>query len=217
MEFDVAGLLFDMDGTLIDSTPAVRRSWHEWARRWDARDPFDDGHGPHGVPARAIVESVLPAERVEAGYADIVAMEVADVEGIVVLPGTRDLLASLPADGWAIVTSCSAPLARARLAAVGIAAPAVVTADDVPRGKPAPDPFLAGAALLGVDPADCLVFEDAPAGIAAAKAAGARSLALLTTNPAETLHADARVADVASVRAESFTDARGARIRITVA
>jgi sugar-phosphatase len=178
-------VLFDMDGTLIDSTPAVQRSWQRWGEHWGVADVF--GSHQHGVPARAIVAGHLPADRVDEGFSMIERMEVEDTEGIVVLPGAEALLASLPADRWAIVTSCTGPLAAARVRATGLQPPVLVTASDTERGKPDPAPYLAAAARLGVDPRDCLVVEDAGAGLIAGRAAGCATLAVATTLPLEEL------------------------------
>ncbi|HEV7173293.1 HAD-IA family hydrolase [Pedococcus sp.] len=200
-----AAVLFDMDGTLIDSIPTVVRSWLRWAKEEDV-DPRRLA-GFHGVPARGIAERLLPPERVDAAVARIEAIEVADVEGITVLPGALDALDALGASGasgavhrCAIATSCTAPLAEARIAATGLPVPpVVVTASDVTRGKPHPEPFLLAAARLGVDPTDCLVVEDAPGGLEAARAAGCCTLAVATTTTPADLIADAVVENLAAV------------------
>jgi sugar-phosphatase len=192
-------VLFDMDGTLIDSTPSVERSWARWA----------EGRGldrggitvAHGVPARQILASFLPVAEVDGALVEIEAMEVADVEGIVVLPGALDALVALPPGRAAIATSSTQPLAKARIAATGLPVPAVVvTANDVTVGKPHPGPYLLAAARLGVDPARCLVVEDSPAGLASGRAAGCATLALSTTHATTDLHADAVVVSLADVR-----------------
>lgn len=178
-------ILFDLDGTLVDSTPAVDRSWRTWAA--------DEGItgfriGEHGRPARDIVREHVPAERVEASLARIVALEVADTADVVALPGAIALLATLPGAAWAIVTSGSDPLARARIAAAGLPMPGVlVTSSEPVSGKPAPDPYLLAARRLGVDAAACLVVEDAPAGLASAAAAGMRAIGVAGTYPAARL------------------------------
>lgn len=196
----VRAVLFDMDGTLIDSTPAVDRAWAAWERTWHVR--LGVRASALGRPARDIVaERVAPADA-EAAFRDIEALEVADTEGIVVLPGVRDLLAALPRDRWAIATSCSAPLAAARLAAAGIEPPVLVTASDTARGKPYPDPYLAAAARLGVAPEQCLVVEDAVAGVAAGRAAGCAVLGVLGSADTDALGADVVVADLTAVRVE---------------
>ncbi|KON75039.1 HAD-IA family hydrolase [Cellulosimicrobium cellulans] len=180
-------VLFDMDGTLIDSVPAVDRNWRRWAAEHGLPDP-EEFQIQHGTPARTLIAELLPEDRVEPAYERIHALELEDNDGVTILPGTRDALAVLPPGRQAIVTSCTRPLAAARMAASGLAAPSVVvTADDVARGKPDPDPFLLGAERLGVDPARCLVVEDAPAGIAAARAAGCATLAVTGTHSAAEL------------------------------
>jgi sugar-phosphatase len=200
-----------MDGTLIDSTPAVQRAWRTWGERWGLGDVF--GAHEHGVPARAIVASHLPADRVDEGFAMIETMEVEDTTGIVVLPGAEALLAALPHDRWAIVTSCTAPLAAARMLATGLRPEVLVTASDTARGKPSPDPYLEAAARLGVDPHDCLVVEDAPAGIAAGRAAGCSTLAVAGTLPVDELDADLVAPSLEAVRIERT--AGGLRVTVT--
>lgn len=203
-------VLFDMDGTLVDSTPAVVRSWTTWAIEHDLTE--EQMAGFHGVPAASIVDQLVPEAGRQAALARIVELELADVDGVVPLPGSVDALAALPPERVAIATSCTRPLALARLRASGIELPGVVvTVDDVRRGKPDPDPFLVAAERLGFDPARCLVVEDAPAGIAAARAAGCSSLAVTTTTPAADLPADAVVDTLADVR---FEPAEGG-VRVT--
>ena len=182
-------VLFDMDGTLVDSTGAVERSWAIWGKEYGlTRSVLEAGHGQ---PASQLVRTVLPADRVDEGLARIADLELHDVADITVLPGAAELLAALPADRAAIVTSATRELALARIAAAGLVAPAaLVTFDDVTHGKPDPEPFLTGAARLGIDPRRCLVVEDAPAGIQAAQAAGCATLAVTTTSRRADLHAD---------------------------
>jgi sugar-phosphatase len=204
-----AAVLFDMDGTLIDSTPVVVRSWVTWALERGIPPERLEGH--HGVPAAQIVRGLVPEHDVEAAIARINALEIADVEGITVLAGAAEAVAALPEACRAIVTSCTSALAAARIAATGLLVPSVVvTADDVPRGKPDPAPYLLGAQRLGVDPARCLVVEDAPSGLASARAAGAATLAVTTTTPARDLVADAVVGTLADVR--FVVDGDGVRV-----
>ncbi|MGH9478281.1 MAG: HAD-IA family hydrolase [Terriglobales bacterium] len=199
----VEAVLFDMDGVLIDSTPAVARVWRDWALE-HGFDPAEVVARAHGRPSLATVREYLPGADHAAVNREVERREMADVMDIRPLPGARDLLEALPRDRWAIVTSCTAPLARVRIAAGGLPQPPqLVTADDVARGKPAPDAFLMGAARLGASPAACLVIEDVPAGVRAGKAAGARVLALTTTFPEADLHragADWVAPNCASVR-----------------
>ena len=207
-----AAVLFDMDGTLIDSTPVVDRSWLRWAQEEDV-DPARLA-GMHGVPAAGIVERLLPPERRAAAVRRIDAIELADTEGITVLPGAAEALVALPRGRAAIATSCTRPLALARIAATSLAAPeVVVTADDVERGKPDPAPYLLAAARLGVQAARCLVVEDAPSGLASARAAGCATLAVATTHSVADLRAAGPDAVVASLAAVALvTGAEGVRL-----
>ena len=199
-----AAVLFDLDGTLIDSTPAVVRSWDLWAReRGLASLPIEI---PHGVPARQVLVDLVPADEVEAAFARIEAIETGQLEGITVLPGAFEALAALPADRAAIVTSGTPPLVRARLEITALPAPPlVITPDDVPRGKPDPAPYRLAAERLGLDPRECLVVEDAPAGLTSGRLGGCTTLALTTTHSAAELAAcvpDAVIGSLAEVRFE---------------
>ncbi len=194
-----AAVLFDMDGTLIDSTPSVNRSWSRWALEFGV--DLTSLAGMHGIPAAQIMARLVAPARLREAVARIEQLEMADVEGILVLPGAAEALAAIPAGRGAIVTSCTRDLAKARIAATGLQAPAViVTADQVAEGKPNPAPFLLAAEKLGVDPAGCLVVEDAPAGLTAALAAGSFRLAVCTTHTPDELEADAIVTNLAAVR-----------------
>jgi sugar-phosphatase len=194
-------VIFDMDGTLIDSTPAVVRAWATWASEYGL-PPIDLGMH-HGTPSASVVRAVLPEHMHEAGMQRITELEIADLHDVVVLPGTVEALTSLASAKNAIATSCTVPLAEARIAAAELVPPSVlVTADDVVHGKPHPEPFLEAARRLGVDPRRCLVVEDAPRGLEAARAAGCFTLAVLTTTPREALDADAIVSDLSEVRFE---------------
>lgn len=177
-------VLFDNDGTLIDSRGPVVRSWLAWAA--DNGVPAASLVGFHGVPSSGIVAAVAPHLDPVAATADIDRRELADLEGVVALPGAVDAVSAV---GWrgAIVTSASRELLSARLDAAGFTAPEVtVTADDITRGKPDPQPYLVAADRLGIDPARCLVIEDAPAGLRSGRAAGAATVAVVTTStPAE--------------------------------
>jgi sugar-phosphatase len=204
-------VIFDMDGTLIDSTPAVLRAWDTWADEHGLTP--DEFVREHGVPSAGVVEALLPADQHEAGIARINELELEDVHDIVVLPGAAEALAALVGAKNAIATSCTTPLAKARITAAGLVPPSVlITADDVTRGKPDPDPFLAAAERMGADPTRCLVVEDAPMGLAAGQAAGCFTLAVVTTTPREDLHADAIVDDLSSV--EFLPSPDGIRVRL---
>lgn len=205
-------VLFDNDGTLIDSSGAVERSWRAWAEHH--RIPAAAFGNVHGMPSRRIVARVAPHLDVAEATADIDRRELLDLEGVVALPGAADALAAV-GDRAAIVTSAGRKLAGLRLEAAGITPPAaLVTADDIIRGKPDPEPYFVGAEKLGVDPARCLVVEDAPAGLEAGRAAGAATLAVVTTNTRDDLEglADLVVDDLAWVQ---FAVVAGG-VRVTV-
>ncbi len=176
-----SGILFDMDGVLLDSTPAVARVWHEWALE-HGFNPEEVVRAAHGRPSLSTIRDYLPGSDYEAENREVERRELADLEGIVPWPGAIDLLKSLPLDRWAIVTSCTRPLAEVRIRAGGLPRPKFfITSDDIGNGKPAPDPYLKGAQMLGLHPADCIVVEDVPAGVRSGKAAGCRVIALCTT------------------------------------
>jgi mannitol-1-/sugar-/sorbitol-6-phosphatase len=180
-QIQCAALLFDMDGVLINSTPAVARVWRRWA--------IEHGFNPeevvacaHGRPSLTTVREYLPNADHEAENREVERREIEDLEGVVALPGALDLLASLPADRWTIVTSCTRPLAEVRIRAAGLPLPRkLITSNDITHGKPHPEPYLKGAAVLGFPPAECIVLEDVPAGVRAGKAAGAKVIAFKTT------------------------------------
>ena len=182
-------VLFDMDGTLVDSTNAVSRSWRRWADEAGLGESFRGA--VHGVPARQMIATLVPADQVDGAVARVTELEMADTADITILPGAGDLLTSIPEHRRAIVTSCSRALCLLRLTASGFPIPAtVVTIEDTHRGKPFPEPFLEAAKRLGVDPARCLVVEDAPAGLEAARAAGCATIGVEGTHAAADLIAD---------------------------
>jgi len=181
------GLLFDLDGVLVDSTPAVERVWHGWATE-HGFVPAEVVRRAHGRPSITTIRELLPDGDHDKENREVERREIADVSDVVPLPGALQLLHGLPAIAWTIVTSCSRPLAHVRITAAGLPVPQkLITASDILRGKPDPEPYLKGAEILQLAPADCVVVEDAPAGIRAGKAAGARVLALRTTTPAAEL------------------------------
>jgi sugar-phosphatase len=176
-----SALLFDMDGVLIDSTPAVARVWSRWAIE-RGLDPDKVVHMAHGRPSRTTIRDLLPDADIDLEDREVERQEIADLDGVVLLPGARELLDSLPADRWTIATSCTRALAEVRLRAAGLPIPKnMITSSDVKIGKPNPEPYLKAAAKLGFAASDCIVVEDAPAGVRAGKAAGARVIAFLTT------------------------------------
>jgi sugar-phosphatase len=200
MKIYADALLFDNDGTLVSSLESVNRCWTRWAQEYGITAQDFARIELHGRPAADIVADLLPAGTVPEALARIEQLEVEDVPGgVVLLPGTAALLASLPADRWAVVTSAGRRLADARLAEAGITPKVMIAADDITRGKPDPEPYLLGAARLGVDPARCVVFEDAPAGLQAGRAAGMRTVALATTHARSQLLADVVLTDLSEV------------------
>ena len=181
------GVLFDLDGVLINSTPAVERVWRRWASKHGLDPETVIGHA-HGRPSVNTIRHFLPSADHEAENRMVESWEIEDVDGVVPLPGAVELLASLPGDRWTIVTSCTRDLAAARFRAAGLKVPqSIVTATDIVRGKPDPEPYLKGAALLGLSASRCLVFEDVTAGIQSGHAAGARVVGLATTLSREAL------------------------------
>jgi mannitol-1-/sugar-/sorbitol-6-phosphatase len=184
-----SALLFDLDGVLTDSTPAVERVWRHWAIEHGI-DPEEAIHKAHGRPSIATVREYLPNADHEAENLIIEQREMEDLEGVVPLPGAIELLNQLPPERWAIVTSCTRPLAEVRIRFAGLPLPkCLLTSSDIIKGKPDPEPYIKGAALLGLKASQCVVLEDVPAGIRAGKAAGAPVIALRTTSPESQLKA----------------------------
>ncbi|QEV17098.1 HAD family hydrolase [Streptomyces alboniger] len=221
MKIQAEALLFDNDGTLISSLASVYRCWTRWAREYGITAEEFARVELHGRPAAEIAADLLPPEKVAEAVARIEELEVSDVAGgVELLPGTRALLDSLPSPQlsapleqggaplrWAVVTSATRVLAEARLAEAGIRPGLLIAADDITRGKPDPEPYLLAAAKLGVDPARCVVFEDAPAGLQAGRAAGMTTVALATTHNGTELSADVLVKDLSAVSAQATAGA----------
>jgi sugar-phosphatase len=178
-----SAFLFDMDGTLLSSIAAAERVWSRWAQRHglDVAAFLPTIHGMRSV--ETVRRLNLPGVDAQAEADAITAEEMVDLAGVEPIPGVRELIATLPAGRWAVVTSAPRELALRRIEAAGLPRPPLlIAAEDVTRGKPAPDCFLLAADRLGVHAADCLVFEDAPAGIAAAEAAGAGVVVITATH-----------------------------------
>lgn len=209
---DVAAVIFDVDGTLVDSYPSIIRAWTTWGQEFGVTAEQLESY--HGWPSEAIIKLTVAPELVDEATARVDELEVAEAHDVAAVDGALEALTTLPADRVAVATSGTREVATARLTCAGLPIPAVaVTFSDVSHGKPDPEIFLTAAAGLGIDPADCLVVEDAVAGVQAAKAAGCQALAVLTTTPREQLAeagADAIVARLADV----VFRADGDRIRV---
>jgi sugar-phosphatase len=180
-------ILFDLDGVLIDSGSCVIRHWEDWTRQHgiEMAAVMRTAHGVRTVETIRIVAPHLDAEKEAERFK---AVEVADTEGVAAIDGALALLEALPSDAWAIVTSGSRELALARLRTAGLPVPGIlVSGDDVKQGKPSPEPYLVGASRLGRQSHKCLVLEDAPAGIEAARAAGMQVVGIATTHFQEEL------------------------------
>ncbi len=202
--FSCSAIVFDLDGVVVDSTRAVDREWREWAERKGV-----DGDAimaiAHGVRTVEVIRRVAPHLDAEAEASAIENHEAGDQRGVTVMPGAADLLSQIPEARWGVVTSGSRLLATNRLRYCGLPVPKVlVTSDDVTHGKPHPEPYLKGAAQLGFNPADCLVIEDAPAGIESARAAGMKVIGITSTYIAAVLeHADAVIGQLSQIHVVS--------------
>jgi len=210
------GILFDMDGVLISSLGSVERSWTQWAemRGIEPASALKIVHGRRSIETVARLRPDLDAE---AENRIIEKLEIDDTEGVRALPGVLDLLAALPAGCWTVVTSATGALARVRLAAAGIPVSGpIVTADDVAKGKPDPAPYLAGAALLGLPPGDCVVIEDAASGVKAGRAAGCTVVATTFSHSIESLEAaNYIVPDLTGVRVTVLPGGEGIELTLT--
>ena len=214
---NIGAILFDLDGVLVDSTECVRRVCTAWAisRGLDAERVLEFGQGRR---VQETVRTWVPHLDLETEIATLVGMESRETDGLYPIPGADTLVASLPPNTWAVVTSGARPVATLRLRHVGLPIPqTLITADDVRHGKPDPEGYLAAARALGRAPDDCVVIEDAPAGLDAAHAAGMRSIGIIGTFPASRLRdADVVLDRLDRLRAEVGEDA-GLRLVWSVA
>jgi mannitol-1-/sugar-/sorbitol-6-phosphatase len=189
MKVTVRGILFDMDGVLVSSIGSVERSWTRWAEKhgMDIASSIRTAHGRRAIEAVRVLRPDLDADK-ELKYLED--LEVEDREGLEILGGVKSILDVLPEKYWTVVTSATDRIARSRMKHGGIPVPAqIVTADVVAKGKPDPQPYLRGAALLGLKPEECLVIEDSASGAKAGHAAGCKVLATLFSHSAESLEA----------------------------
>jgi sugar-phosphatase len=187
LSFRCRAILFDLDGVLVDSAECVERTWRNWANnhRLNPEHVIAFAHGRRTIET---VRLVAPALNAEAEVAELEAGEAMNTDGIYEIESARDLLERLPVERWAVVTSGIRTVAEFRLRHTGLPVPSVmICADEIARGKPDPEGYLAAAARLGNAPADCIVIEDAPSGIGAARAAGMRVIAIASTYPPDQL------------------------------
>jgi mannitol-1-/sugar-/sorbitol-6-phosphatase len=207
--FHCSAILFDLDGVLVDSTRSVERQWRIWAHERGI-DEEKVIAVAHGVRALEVIRIVAPHLDANVEVRSLESREAADHDGVAVMPGAAALVSTIPDGRWCVVTSGTRHLATARLRLAGIPVPKVmITADDVVNGKPHPEPYLKGAELLGVNPGECLVIEDAPAGIRAAHAGGMKVIALTSTYPASGLgEADAVIEKLARIQVALDSDGK---------
>ena len=198
--FECRAILFDLDGVLVDSTAYVEDQWRRWARsKGLSEEPFLKVC--HGRRAVETIRLAAPELDAEAEVAAFVPDDSVTQPAIRALDGAHRLLETLPAGSWAVATSGTRRMATERLQSAGLPVPAVlVCAEDVQHGKPSPDVYLLAAAGLGVPPGECLVVEDAPAGIEAARAAGMSVVSVTTTHACSELRADICTSSLANVR-----------------
>ena len=195
-------ILFDLDGVLVDSTECVERSWRTWATR-RGLDPGRVMQVAHGRRTIETVALVAPHLSLAEEVAALEGVEAHTTDGVYEIPGARELLERLPSDAWAVVTSGVRAVATLRIRHTGLPMPRVlVCADEIHRGKPDPEGYLNAAARLGRAPADCVVIEDTPPGLEAARAAGMRSIGIAGTYPASALIADLVVPSLTSLPVE---------------
>jgi sugar-phosphatase len=213
--FECTAILFDLDGVLVNSTGSVDRQWRRWAEERNV-DPEKVIEIAHGVRTIEVVRKLAPHLDAEAEVIRLEKREAEDQEGVAVMPGAAELLKAIPEGRWCVVTSGTRHLATSRLKLAKLPTPKVlVSADDVSKGKPDPEPYLRGANLLGMNPSQCLVVEDAPAGIRAAHAGRMRAIGISSTFPAAALQeADAVVRRLAQIKVGNLKDGGGLEISV---
>jgi len=214
--FCCSAILFDLDGVLLDSTRVVAAQYRRWATE-NGLDPDEVMKAAHGVRTIEVIQRVAPHLDAVAETQKIEKREAAADE-VVRMPGAIELLSSIPKGRWCVVTSGTRFLAVTRMRKFGVPVPEImVTADDVKNGKPDPEPYLKGAELLRVKPAECVVVEDAPAGIQAARAAGMKVVSLPSTYPQEELYeADAIVSGLSNIKLSLDGAGSGGQMLVTL-
>jgi len=207
--FYCSAILFDLDGVLVDSTRSVTRQWRRWAAE-QGIDPDEVASIAHGVRTIEVIRRLAPHLPLQEEVNKLEAREAADSDGVSVMPGAAELLRSIPNGRWCVVTSGTRALALARLQLGNLPIPEVlITADEVVNGKPHPEPYLKGAERLGLHPGQCMVIEDAPAGIQSAHGGGMKVVAMTSTYPVSQLkQADAVVTSLSQIRVGTETDSR---------
>lgn len=199
-QMECYGVIFDLDGVLVDSTSVVKRHWQQWAKKHNI-DPEEIMRVAHGRRTIDTIRIIAPDLDAVAEAVDLALREAFDTDGLFRIDGAVEFVSSIPKGSWAVATSGTEDTARTRLKYIGLSAPSVlITADDVGQGKPDPEAFLLAAKRLGLTPQDCIVVEDSPAGIEAAHAAGMRVIAVATTHsPADLDNADLTVQRLSSI------------------
>jgi len=215
VNFQCSAILFDLDGVLVDSTRSVARQWRLWAEENNI-DPEKVLAIAHGRRTIEVVQILAPHLDAKAEESRIEKREADDIDGVAVMPGAAELLKSIPDGRWCVVTSGTRYLATSRLRFAQLPIPRVlVAADDVLKGKPDPEPYLKGAELLEVKPAECLVIEDAPAGIRSARAGGMKAIALTSTYPqSELREADAILQNLGKIQVRGVDGERRLQVDI---
>jgi mannitol-1-/sugar-/sorbitol-6-phosphatase len=214
-EFRCRAIPFDLDGVLVDSTACIERHWTRWAAR-HGLDPARVIRAAHGRPTVETIREVAPHLSAEEETARLEAGEASDTDGVFAFSGAAELLRSLPEGTWAVATSGTRRTATNRLDQTGLPVPGVlITADDIRRGKPHPEPYLLAAKGLGLAATDCVVVEDTPPGVVSARAAGARVVAVTTSHKVDELAAaDAIVAEVQDLGVALGPNGAGLMVRL---
>jgi len=208
VEIRCKAILFDMDGTLVNSTAIVERAWQRWSARHNI--PLDEVLSfSHGRPTISTLERFRPGKDHSSDLEELARFEETETSGILAVPGAAEILKVMQTQNhpWALVTSAWRKLAETRVLAAGLPLPTVIIPiDEIQNGKPDPEGFLQAAAQLGVAPEDCVVFEDTRPGIDAGLRAGMQVIALLTTCPPQQLQHKPLIKDFRDIHIQSEDD-----------